>query len=227
MERYILFRSRGIHTVDVWQSHTTHRARGSDFSDIWPYIVGDDTRDISWKHSARTDTIQKKVRTEEDAFPIYIIQKIDTSNEFYTEDTKKSTHEYATELQDILFISARKYHCKVKASKLQEIKQKRNSMIFYITSSLDIWDIEEIRGLARHNDLIVIHVFHPYELDPQNWLLFDWFWLSIKSYKRDFDERRKRIEKVIQTIDAWYILTTTDMDIPSSINRFFKRRYSQ
>lgn len=45
-------------------------------------------------------------------------------------------------------------------------------MIIYITTSLDVADIAVIIGLTRTNDVIVIHVFHPYEVTPDDDLLF-------------------------------------------------------
>lgn len=226
-QRYILFRSHKIHSTQSWSNVLTHRGRGSDFSDIWPYIVGDDTRDISWRHSARTDTIQRKMRVEEDTFPIYIVQTLDISHGFYTEDARRSPFEYATELQNTVLSSAKKYHYKAQVSPLQEVKNKKNSMIFYITSSLERWDIDDIRGLAEHNDLIVLHIFHPYELNPTDWLLFDWLWIRGNAYKKEFERKQKDIEKLIQGIDAGYLLLTTDMSIAPRINQFFKNRFSQ
>lgn len=226
-QRYILFRSHKIHSTQSWSNILTHRGRGSDFSDIWPYIVGDDTRDISWRHSARTDTIQRKMRVEEDTFPIHIIQTLDISHGFYTEDARTSTFEYATGLENTILSSAKKYHYRAQVSKLQEVKSKKNSMIFYITSSLDRGDMDDVRGLTKHNDLIMLHVFHPYELQPEDWLLFDWLWLSSKTYTKEFEKKQKSIEKLIQSIDAGYLLLTTDMSITPRINQFFKNRFSQ
>lgn len=225
-QRYILFRSDKIHSTESGSNYLTHRGRGSDFSDIWPYIVGDDTRDISWRHSARTDTIQRKMRIEEDAFPISIIQTIDISHGFYTEDVQKSTSEYARDIHDTIISSARKYHYKSEESILEKVKHKKNSMIFYITSSLEVEELALLRGLAQSNDLILLHVFHPYELDPDSWLLFGWFWLNAKRYQQEFENKRKEVERLMRSIDAWYLLLTTDMHITPRINQFFKNRFS-
>lgn len=226
-QRYILFRSHKIHNSISGSNILTHRGRGSDFSDIWPYVVGDDTRDISWRHSARSDTIQRKMRIEEDAFSIYIIQTINTYHQFYTEESPITVDMFAWALQRELLQSAKKYHYKAQETTLQKAKNIKNAMIFYVTSSLDICDFEHIRGLAIYNDLIVLHVFHPYELNPTDWLLFDWFWLKNKSYRKEFETQQKDIERLILTMDAGYLLLTTDMDITRNINQFFKNRFTQ
>ena len=108
------------------------------------------------------------MRIEEDAFPISIIQTIDISHGFYTEDVRKSTSGYAQDIRDTIISSARKYHYKSEESTLEKVKHKKNSMIFYITSSLEVEELALIRGLAQFNDLILLHVFHPYELDPDS-----------------------------------------------------------
>lgn len=45
-------------------------------------------------------------------------------------------------------------------------------MILYITTTLDVADISSLSALTRDNDVIVIHVFHPYEVTPSADLLF-------------------------------------------------------
>jgi hypothetical protein len=45
-------------------------------------------------------------------------------------------------------------------------------MIIYITTTLDIADIVSLAALTRDNDVIVIHVFHVYEVAPSDDLLF-------------------------------------------------------
>jgi hypothetical protein len=78
----------------------THRGRGTDFADIVPYSVGDDTRDISWTHSGRADTLMRKVRAEEDSFPILVMGTIDESHGFFTDAYPKSSYQFASELTE-------------------------------------------------------------------------------------------------------------------------------
>lgn len=225
MERYILFRSRGIHTMRSWDSHRTHRGRGSDFSDIWLYIPGDDTRDISWRHSARTWSISKKIRIDEETFSIYIIQDEESMSTFYTPKDPISTYEYTERLESIISTSAKKYHYSVHTISIEEARYKKNSMIFYITSDVEWRDIQKLWGIAAHNDLIVLHVFHPYEIEPTDELLFWWVWVNKSAYQQEFEERRKSVEKNIHTMNSWYLLLSTSMPVVTRMNQFFRHRY--
>ncbi len=224
-QRYILFRSHKIHNTYSGSNILTHRGRGSDFSEIEPYIVWDDTRDISWQHSARTPGIQKKIRMEYDTFPIHITQTVPDTHWFYTEDGSKSAFEYANTIKDTILTSAKKYHYKTKISQIKELQHTKNSMIFYITSTLDAQDLEQIYGISRNNDLIVLHIFHPYELNPTSWFLFDGLWINPTSYKKEFENKQKNIKKLIEGIGAGYILLTADMTAVPYLNQFFKNRY--
>ena len=110
MERFILFRSRQIRTRTSGDNILTHRGRGTDYADIVTYTMGDDTRDISWTHSGRTDTLMVKVRTEEDSFPILIIDTIDASHGFSTDTHPQSPYQFTTELTRSIRESAKKHH---------------------------------------------------------------------------------------------------------------------
>lgn len=222
---YILFRSHKVHSTKSGSNILTHRGRGSDFADIGPYIVWDDTRDISWKHSARTETLSKKIRIDEESFPIIVIQDIDASHGFFTEQYSKSTYTLATELIERIVTSCKKYHFPIETIQVTpDIKNIRNSMIFYITSSLDAHQFEEIRWLTESNDLIVVHVFHPYEVSPDSSLILWGFSVKKDSYQKEFEKIRKNIEKTIQSARWSYIMITTNTDSVSELNRFFKTR---
>jgi hypothetical protein len=162
---------------------------------------------------------------EYDTFPIHIAQTVPDTHWFYTEDWPKSAFEYANTIKDGITSSAKKYHYKTQISKIKELQQTKNAMIFYITSTLNIQDIEVMHGISHNNDLIVLHTFHPYELDPIDWFLFDGLWINPTSYKKEFENKQKNIKKLVESIGAGYILLTTDMLAIPYLNQFFKNRY--
>lgn len=41
-----------------------------------------------------------------------------------------------------------------------------NKLILLISSSLDTREWKNIHKLSEHNDIILVHVFHPFEVDP-------------------------------------------------------------
>ena len=228
MERYILFRSKKIRTRTAWDNILTHRGRGTDFADIVPYSVGDDTRDISWTHSGRTDTLMRKVRAEEDSFPILVINTIDESHGFFTDIHQKSPYQFAMELTESIQTSAQKYHF---PSQIQTdtswLKEKKNHMILYISTTLDSTEIASLAWLTHDNDVILIHVFHPYEVDPSTDLIFTWLSLSNKRYQEEFEKKKNDIQETILKSGGAYLSMTTDVKSTPCMNNFFKNRFGR
>lgn len=224
MTEFILFRSRLIHNNQLGSNTNTHRGRGSDFSDISIYSSWDDTRDISWRHSARSGNILKKTRIEEDCFPIRIVQTIWSNQLFCTRKNKKSQYEYSIEISQKIHQSATKYHFPIEDIDIVETRELRNTMIFYITTSLDISVFRELSGIAKNNDIIVIHVFHPYELNPDDDLIFDGLSLSKNKYLSELTTKKEQIRKQLIQSHIWYLELTTESNIPKEINRLLKNR---
>lgn len=203
-----------------------HSGRGSDFSDIVEYIPGDDTRDISWKHSARLGTLKKKLRLEEESFPIVIGNMIQKSQWFSTKKHPKSPYEFTEELIKNIVNSASKYHFPVDIVWWKIPKRKMmNAMILTLTSTLEESDIHDMLGLTTHNDLIFIHIFHPYELSPYDDRLFAGLSLNKESYIKEFDAKKEIIKDTIRKRWGDYLMITTDMNIVHTLNSFFKNRY--
>ena len=40
--------------------------------------------------------------------------------------------------------------------------------MLYITASLDPHTLEVLKVLTHHNDVIILHLLHPYERSPEN-----------------------------------------------------------
>ena len=227
MEHYIRFRSHKIDTSGLGTHLPTRRWRGSDYSDIAPYISGDDTRDISWKHSARSVDLQKKIRLEDGSFPISVINTIGSDSCFYTERDKKSPYQYAHEIVERISDSAKKYHFPIREfDSTQELEWSRNTMVFYITNGLESVELDTVRAISGGNDVIVIHIFHPYEISPTSSLIFRGLGLDTKRYIREFGEKRKHFQQQTYSIHASYLsLMTSDMPT-GKLNQFFKNRFS-
>jgi hypothetical protein len=168
----------------------------------------------------------RKVRTEEDSFPILVINTIDESHGFFTDVYPKSSYQFAKELTESIRESAKKYHFPSRIQADTEwLKWARNHMILYITTTLDVADIASLSALTRDNDVIVIHVFHPYEMDPSADLLFAWLTLSNKWYKKEFDSKVSEIKKSVIKCGGSYLLMTTDILWVPYMNHFFKNRF--
>lgn len=227
MDRYIRFRSHKIDTSSLGIHMPNRRWRGSDFCDITPYTTGDDTRDISWRHSARSTTLQKKIRLDDGSFPIVVINTIGSDSGFYTEADTTSPYQYAWEIEDTLKNSAHKYHFPMREScDIRALEWSRNNMIIYITSSLDGSSLDTLRVISEGNDIIVIHVFHPYEIAPTPWLIFDGLGLDTKRYIREFSDKKTQFQKRTYSIQWSYLCLLTSDNIVTRVNQFFKNRFS-
>lgn len=202
------------------------RGRGTDFSDIVAYIPGDDTRDISWKHSARLGTLEKKIRLEEESFPIMIVDNISENQLFSTEEIPESPYSFAQKVITAIENSAKKYHFPIQTSwAIIQKENIRNTMILSITTSLDMSEVHDLLWLTRANDVIFIHIFHPYELSPDDKKIFMGLSLKRNQYTKEFSEKRQEIQDTIRKRWWDYIMMTTDMDISQTLNNFFKNRY--
>jgi hypothetical protein len=170
----------------------------------------------------------RKVRTEEDSFPILVINTIDESHGFFTDAYPKSSHQFASELTESIRESAKKYHfpSRIQADTAR-LKWARNHMILCITTTLDVVDIVALSGLTRDNDVIVIHVFHPYEVAPSDDLLFAWLSLSNKWYKKEFDSKVSEIKKSVIKCGGSYLSMTTEILWVPCMNHFFKNRFER
>jgi hypothetical protein len=226
MERYIFFRSRYIRWLQSWDGHLLRVGRGTDYWDITEYMPGDDTRDISWAHSMRSTwaNLKKKIRSEEDIFPILIINTIQESEQFSTKKSPVSVWEYAAKLVSHIEISAKKYHFPLKLVQALWDNRVRQHMILYITHDISSLWISAITWLCKYNDLIVIHLCHPYEQDPSGDLILEGSWVDIAAYTRSFQEQQRIFSKDLISHRWGYIMLNTEDNINASMNNFFKNR---
>lgn len=219
---YIFFRSHRGRSDSSTSSNSLRYGRGFDWDTLRLYASWDNTRDIAWMKSWVETLVRNRIETPN--FPIYLIQDTSTENEFSTISHPLSKSEFAKEIARICRESAKKYgHVfHTLSGKNEEIK---NSMIIILWSNLNTEDVLYIKRLSLLNDVVFVHIFHPFEKNPDSSVLFSFKTIKEKEYKKEFERKRKEIQ--IYLIENWcsYIDIYTHESIYDKINFFFKNRY--
>ena len=138
-------------------------------------MPSDDARDIAWKQSAKSpENPYTKVRHNENATPVFLIGSIDSSWEFATRQNPLTKYDFYDRLHRALEFSSQALRFPYREEKGQEAistlqKQKiQGSLILYVTASLDPHTLEVLKVLTHHNDVVILHLLHPYERSPEN-----------------------------------------------------------
>ncbi len=224
----IIFRSlRATHTR-TGNSGQTIRAHWSDWSHLRWYTDTDDARDIVWGKSTDTTHTYIKERQDTGNFHIIFAQESQEWDDFSSPTFPVSRHEFQEQNKKIIkynaYIGGHSYGEYTDIEKLVWEKP-RNHLILVFSGTLQREDIEHLWMIARHNDLVFFHVFHPYEIHPEEEILFLWKTINQGKYKLSFEESRKNIEKYIYRIEWSYVQLNTTENIEERLNYFFKNRF--
>jgi hypothetical protein len=204
------------------------RTHGSDWWNLRWYDDADDSRDIVWQKS--TDTLHTAVKDRVDGggFSILSLWLENTWDDFATREYPISRTLFYEKSQYLLALHAHRWgHSFGAYTHLENIEkiQPRNHMILLFSSSLDLTISPLMRQLAKHNDLIWIHVFHPIELSPSEDILFFSRVLNPSSYSNSFSSYKKSIETTIRNIGWSYLSMTTQDVLEQRLNYFFTHRF--
>lgn len=226
-KKYILFRSRKLHTHTSWQGDTLHTWWWIDISDFSPYNPWDNIRDISWKHSAKNNGLIRKVREENDTFPLGIIDFIHENYEFYTIKDPISVGRYRNDLSENIRSSAKKYNFPIiNINTTKKYANILSSMIFIFIHDIDWQKLGDIRWLSAYNDVILVHIIHPYEVELANEedIIISGYNINKKSYLQLHHEENKRLKEFASHNKISYLNITTRQDICDTLSQFFKHR---
>ena len=110
--RRIEIRTKGlVNNVFGGEYHSAFKGRGMEFSEVRPYTVGDDIRNIDWNVSARTGETFVKVFEEEREQTLMLLVDVSGSEDFGSR--VKFKREIAAEICAIVAFSAIKNNDKV------------------------------------------------------------------------------------------------------------------
>jgi uncharacterized protein (DUF58 family) len=103
--RKIEIKTRGLsRQIFAGKYHSAFRGRGMAFSEVRPYRIGDEVRDIDWNVTARTGSPHIKTYEEERELTLMLLIDVSGSRRFGTTD--KSKQQVMTEIAAVLAFSA-------------------------------------------------------------------------------------------------------------------------
>lgn len=223
----ILFRSLRSGRDRSWSAHTNIRQRWSSWSHLRQYSDGDDIRDIAWG-KAKPDWLSVKVRETHGDFEIITYWGETPYDGFFDTDEKNSKKNYINNIQDIIAMSTkfwwykhREFFGKNGIKELINLKP-HNALIFICNTE----DLQVLRSIAFHNDLIYLDLTHPFESDPNTSLLFSGQVIDTIWYKKEYEIHKEAKKNTIKKLQASYISLSTQDLIEDVLNTFFKKRYS-
>ena len=228
MSSQILFRSKKTSRDTFGSSQTYIKQRGLSWSHLRLYNDTDDIRDIAWS-KIKPEWIS--VRERENNWDFNIISywgETDYDNFFIKNPSisKKNTiQKYKTLLSKNARLGGHTYQEYIGTKSLWKIvqKQPKNNLIFIC----NLWEIsDDIKILAFHNDVIYLNLYHPFEKNPNDNILFSWQVINIQKYKQAYEEQIDNLKKKIHEMHASYIAISTDDDLVKILNTFFKKRYT-
>ncbi len=240
MHDIIHFRSSSkIEKIGTWSSKMTH-ARSTDFDSLREYSEGDDARDIAWKQSAKwVGTFVRSTQSEQ-SISLMLIGDIDNGWTFQLEESSRNKHEFYKILKEQCQYTSHRngniytenIYTSMGIGKISEYSirnEKRKNLILLVTGCLKKESYKSLIPLARHNDMLIIHLLHPYERDPQNYekLLMESRTPKISKYKIALDENLWTIQKELTRNNISYIEASTEDNPAELLNFFFKHRYDR
>lgn len=238
MRQAIHFRSkvsssqRGDESLKKIQSH------GSEYESIRPATPSDDARDIAWKQSARSDILSVKSREDTTRLNVMLIGASDTSWGFSIEtwDDKYAFYRtLANASRTSSNISWYKYeehfYTHTSIEKICSDKKKdriKNALILFVVSDLDTPSYHHLDSLWRQNDIIVIHLLHPYEKNPEKYpnILTESSQIKHREYQEALIKIQKDIKSVLIHAEISFLQTSSTDNPIKLLNHFFKHRYA-
>ena len=214
------------------------KQRGSEYDSLRLATPLDDARDIAWKQSLKWESLYMKSREESTDIIVSLIGIEDQSWDFSLEgeNTKRDfyTHlERACHHTSIREWYSYTHHIYTHTS-IYEIswelidKHVRNKLMICIVSDLEKSHYEYLGKLAIHNDIIILHLLHPYESDTnlststliESSLIDIWYISMLR-------QARENIRSYLIGDHISYLPALSTDDPTTLLNHFFKYRYAR
>lgn len=232
----ILFRSQR-HALLSWNSPKRIPGQGDDWSDIVQYIPGDDPRDILWKKTY-AENIYRKKRNLDTRLSIICLNILNPGDDFTSTQWSFSRNLYKDQAIKSITQSAKKlkYPVEYFTGNMDHIwetllsEQKQNTLMIILTSDYAQEIPRAFSRLAMMNDIVWIHLYHPWELSPTPQELFFWKVFSPRyriKYKNTIENFEKQKTRMLEKHNISPIFQSIDQNIEDSLNHFFKYRYAK
>jgi uncharacterized protein (DUF58 family) len=209
----------------------------SEYENLRVATPYDDARDIAWKKSTKNDTLYVKSREDVANLAIRLIRIRDKSWGFTLEAWDDKDAFYRA-LDRACKESMAYYRYSYDISSSPDIRssvdwvlQKKinKNTILYTVSELDLDEYSYLSKLSKLNDVIIIHLLHPYEVDPciADVLLSESQSIKSIQYKEALLRSRLDIRKYLVKNNIAYIPALSTDNPVNLINHFFKYRYAR
>ena len=225
---YILFRTRRGNIQTKWgNSEKLWKIRWDIWDTLRTYTPWDRIRDIFWGKSLISQIFVKN-RNASESFDI-IVTTDGSLTGFFTPSEKISPILFFESAKHIIEKSAKQWWYPFSSIKditiVREKMRLKNTMICIFSNHLEEKNLEYLKNLSPVNDVIYIHTFHPFEIDPDDSLLFGFQTLKVQKYQKEWKEKQKYIESYVQSLWCSYISIYTHGSISERMNILFKNRY--
>lgn len=223
----IFFRSLRAQHIRKGESKELMRLPGNDWNTLREYSQEDDARNIFWRKSTG-ERIYTKDRMDSWSFSLYTIFHENLGDNFCSKNNPISRSEFYHTIEKRISQSAKAgWHGykELSSSKDFLLLKPKKSLIFIASNSAETSLLQEIQTLAWYNDVIFLHVSHPFEVDGWEDILFDGKKLCTDLYKKESEANQKKLQSSIVNVWASYIAIKTNEDFEKRINHFFKHRF--
>ncbi len=233
----IVFRSKTLDHTRTWSSVKNIRRSGTDWSHLRLY-ENDDIRDIAWSRST-TDKIYVRDRSDQWWIDIIAIFIGWAWEEFFIDDVRESKKYFLENSKNIIFTSAKKWNYHLRCfsgndleaiwGSLLKSNTKWSLILIFRSFNGDINTPYSIQKTAAMNDVILMDIYHPFELHPSGYHMIRWksMWAI---WTLEYQEQRSKIstmhKKECILKDMTYLEVETSENIENFLNYFFKRRYT-
>lgn len=239
MSYIIHFRSKQNQKHTWIGSEKKMRSRWSEYDTIHPATPYDDARDIAWKQSAKSDSLYTKSREDTMNISIRLIGIYDESWDFSLDYRDEKTKFYQTldhacrdtsKYYKYIYDEKKYTHMSIEwVSKILRNKHLERELIIIMTSDLESIHYEGLSPLAKHNDIILLHILHPYESNPDIYtgILCESRSIDSISYKQSLTQVQKDIKEYLSNNNIAYIWGISTDNPTILLNYFFKNRYAR
>ncbi len=239
MPHIIHFRSKQYQKQNWIGSQKKMRARWSEYDTLHPATPYDDARDIAWKQSAKSESLYTKSREDMINISIRLVGIYDESWDFslnYGDKKINFYHMLNTACRDTSNYYRYSYnentytHMGILwASERIRENQIMRELIIVVTSDLEILHYRGLSWLAKHNDIVLLHLLHPYESYPDKYsdTLCESRIVDEVSYSESLNQAQRTIKEYLSKNNIAYVSGISTDNPVHLLNHFFKNRYAR
>lgn len=193
----------------------------------------DNARDIAWKKSTSSDRIFTKEHESEGSTNVFFGTIGTDGFEFSTENYPISKKDFIENLKHSIEKSSAFFHFPLfllenDTLKKLSAKKPKNSIILIVSSSLDTNVWKDLEYFSKQNDVILLHLFHPFEINPsEEDIILESKKIDTKKYGEEFWKLQEDTHNYGQKRWISIVELQTNEDPVLALNFYFKHRYAR